>query len=254
MRRRTLATLAALALSAIGVIAAHAFDRSALALVLTACRASWQYVSSPLPCLKVEAPSADLSAYAVLREPLQKQRTILAPLADISGIEDRRLLRSGAPDFFALAWGERRWVLGDTADEPIPDGFALAMNPEKARSQDRLHVHIACLSPKVQTPLAQRIASISPQRFTDLGIRLRGRVIWAMRMDTDDAASFNPLDLLASRMPGADAAMGSHYLIATKQRLPDGRSTFVLLTNFVPPGARHFYSVESLLDPSCSRL
>jgi CDP-diacylglycerol pyrophosphatase len=114
--------------------AALGFDRSALQAVIAGCRLNATLTSSPFPCLKVEKPEDAPGGYALLREPGDQARTILTPLAPISGIEDPRLLDPGAANWFAKAWRERFSVArAFPAKDPWSD-MALAINSQAGRT------------------------------------------------------------------------------------------------------------------------
>lgn len=252
LRRFTSAVLLAFAVLSLCTPSEAKLDRSALGVTVATCRLSTSVTASPMPCLKVVNSDADLSGYAVLREPFERQRTILAALSDIAGIEDSRLLEPVAPNFFALAWAERSWVLGETGAGDVPPGFALAINPKTMRSQDRLHVHIGCLEGAVQAALGKRTVAVNPNRFAALNFKIRGWPLWAMRVDADDLSDLDPIQLLANKLPGASDDMGNHMLVVAHEQLPSGKSTFVLLTNRSDDRTRP-YSVEPLFASSCSQ-
>ncbi|WP_090966662.1 CDP-diacylglycerol diphosphatase [Aureimonas phyllosphaerae] len=227
-------------------------SRSALGVVVAACRANASLLSSPLPCLAVDAGRTDDDGYAILREPGTRQRTILTALAGISGIEDPRLIAANAPNFFADAWRERHWLLspGNATVDP-PNGFALGINSEFERSQDRLHIHMACLRPDVQRVLASRIVSLDLDRFAPLGFRLGGRWVWATRVDGADAMDFDPLRTLRDRMPEVKAQIGRQTLIVVRETLPTGEPTIVLLTNPASGQGRGSFAVERFIRSGC---
>lgn len=251
LRRLTNAVLSAFAVLGFCTPSEAKLDRSALGVTVATCRLNASVTESPLPCLKVKNSDDDLRGYAVLREPFERQRTILAALSDIAGIEDSRLLGLAAPNFFALAWAERSWVLGKTGTGDAPPGFALAINPKTMRSQDRLHVHIGCLEDAVQAALGKRTVAVNPNRFAALNFKIRGWPLWAMRVDADDLRDLDPIQLLAANLPGASEDMGNQMLVVVREQLPSGKSTFVLLTNRSDDRSRP-YSVEPLFASSCS--
>ena len=225
-----------------------ALGRSALALVVDSWRVDALITSLSTPCLAVVRPSDPRSGYAILREPLDPKRMILAALGDIPGIEDPLLLPSGSPNFFADAWNERQRLA-----KAGPVGtIALAINSKMIRSQDRLHIHIGCLAPSVRDALLPRVAAINPSRFARLNFRLHGRAYWAMRIEADNLDDINPFQLLAKRMPGASANMARHSLLLADAVLPSGEHTFILLTNHYAPPRDVPVEMESLLDATCA--
>ncbi|SDO93274.1 CDP-diacylglycerol pyrophosphatase [Aureimonas jatrophae] len=235
--------------AALGLAGTQVSERAALGYVVGLCQANATVTDSPMPCLSVDRRMQRQDGYAVVREPIHKKRTVLTSLAAIPGIEDPMLLDARAPNFFADAWNERaRFLGGSRSGEPA--GFVLAINPQYARSQDRFHIHLACLEPRSLQRLADDLPRISSERFTAMGQTMQGRRLWAMRVDGTDLAVKNPLQLLAEHMPGARESMGRHLLMVIPEAWPDGRRGFVLLTN-QPNDGSPILSVEPFLDKSC---
>jgi CDP-diacylglycerol pyrophosphatase len=252
MRLRSV-LIVCLSVLCLGPINGKAASRSALGIVVSACHTNSTITSSPAPCLAVETKKDAEGGYAVLREPGERQRTILTALSEITGIEDPRLLKAPAPNFFADAWRERYWLLskGNSDDDP-PNGFALGINSPLVRSQDRLHIHIACLRPDIQAALAPRVVAVNPNRFARLNFRLGGRVVSAMRIDAADTLSINPIQILLDKMPGVRAAIGAQTLIAVRETLPNGRPAIVLLTNPSEGSGSKPFTVERLIQSDCN--
>ncbi len=251
MRKRAIALVLALAAFYGGVKLAHAYQRSTLGWVADACAVNAALTSLPFPCLHVGHLPGDLGGYAILREPIDRRRTILVALSAIRGIEDPRLLGRDAPNFFEAAWAQRHWLLDPAQAEPTPSGFALGINSHRSRSQDRLHIHMGCLVPKAAKALAEAAGRLGTGGFKPLGFTIHGRKLWAMRVDAGAIADFNPFAILAAKMPGARTAMGEHLLFVVPERLADGRRTFVLLTNPVGRRTDTFFPVEFMLEPNC---
>jgi CDP-diacylglycerol pyrophosphatase len=230
---------------AVVVIAMSSFaSRSALGLVVEACRINSSLTGSPYPCLKVVRGQDALSSYAVLREPTDKERTILAPLADVSGIEDPRLLAAGAPNYFSDAWKERRDAM---VLRPQKDDFALAINAAVWRTQDRLHIHMGCETPRFRALLKNSRMDIGSAGFT----KLKGNAGWWARFyAVDDLSVLNPLQVVADGVDGARAHMKDVVVGVFSAAAPDGRHGFYVLARVM--GASRFHgSAEDMIDPKC---
>ncbi|WP_271023492.1 CDP-diacylglycerol diphosphatase [Rhizobium sp. RCAM05973] len=232
----------------IAVIIMSSFaSRSALGLVVRACEINSTLTGSPYPCLKVVQAQDPLSAYAILREPTDKERTILAPLDDVPGIEDPRLLVAGAPNYFDAAWRERSAAIGLHAWKVSPQDFALAINPASWRTQDRLHVHMGCETPRFRALLKTHATEIGSGRFTNLRTKAGW---WATFHPADDLSNLNPLKVVADGVDGARSNMKNVVVGVFGSTLSDGRHGFYILARIIGANKSHG-SAEDMIDPKC---
>ncbi|AYG59581.1 CDP-diacylglycerol diphosphatase [Rhizobium jaguaris] len=232
----------------IAVIIMSSFvSRSALGLVVRACEVNSTLTGSPYPCLKIVEAQDPLSSYAVLREATDKERTILAPLADVPGIEDPRLLAAGAPNYFDAAWREQSATIGLRTSKGSPQDFALAINAASWRTQDRLHIHMGCETPRFRALLKTHATEIGSGRFTKLRTNAGW---WATFQAADDLSNLNPLKLVADGLDGARSNMKDVVVGVFGSTLPDGQHGFYILARIV--GANKFRgSAEDMIDPKC---
>lgn len=224
-------------------------SRSALGLVVRACEINSTLTGSPYPCLKVVQAEDPLSSYAVLREPTDKERTVLAPLADVSGIEDPRLLEAGAPNYFDAAWRERLAEIGVHAWKVSPQDFALAINAASWRTQDRLHIHMGCETPRFRALLKGHATEIGSTRFTNLRANPGW---WATFRTADDLSNLNPLKVVADGVDGARSNMRNVVVGVFGSTLPDGRHGFYILARIIG-ASKARGSAEDMIDPKCQR-
>ena len=118
------------------------------------CKLDQRLLRLPTPCLEVTKGRGKGRDYAILRSPLDRSHIILAPTVRVIGIEAPSLRREGAPNYFADAWAARR--LAFPADRLLPaSAIGLAINSQRGRTQDQLHIHIDCLRKEVRAKLAQ---------------------------------------------------------------------------------------------------
>ncbi|WP_337270076.1 CDP-diacylglycerol diphosphatase [Oryzifoliimicrobium ureilyticus] len=222
-------------------------SRSALAVVLKSCEISYRITGAAFPCLKmVEAPSP-LDSYAILREPSSEGRTIFTPLASVRGVEDPRLLKSDAPNYFAMAWGEISAVLPANRDRW--DDAALAINAAVYRTQDHLHIHLGCINPDVRHALSPR--SIGTGAFARMTVKLERQTFWARFVPGDDLERINPFKMVAEGVPGARANMGGATIAVIGGRSADGGKGFYLLATVMSNPPKSLAAAETLLDPTC---
>lgn len=233
---------------AVAVIIMSSFaSRSALGLVVKACEINSTLTGSPYPCLKVVQAQDPLSSYAVLREPTDKERTILAPLADVPGIEDPRLLAAGAPNYFEAAWKEQSATIGLRGWKASPQHFALAINAASWRTQDRLHIHMGCETPRFRALLKTHAAEIESSRFTNLRTKAGW---WATFHPADDLSNLNPLKTVADGVDGARSNMENVVVGVFGATLPDGQHGFYILAR-INGTNKSRGSAEDMIDPKC---
>ncbi|WFU09188.1 CDP-diacylglycerol diphosphatase [Rhizobium sp. CB3090] len=230
------------------IIMSSFVSRSALGLVVRACEVNSTLTGSPYPCLKIVQGQDPLSSYAVLREPTDKERTILAPLADVSGIEDPRLLAAGAPNYFDAAWRERSAGIGPRAWKGSPPDFALAINAASWRTQDRLHIHMGCETPRFRALLKIHATEIGSIRFTNLRTNVGW---WATFRAADDLSNLNPLKLVADGVDGARSNMKNVVVGVFGSTLPDGQHGFYILARIMGANKSRG-SAEDMIDPKCA--
>jgi len=227
------------------VITSSFASRSALGLVVEACKINSPVTGSPYPCLKVVQSQDPLSSYAILREPADRERTILAPLADVSGIEDPRLLTASAPNYFDAAWKERTAANSLRAVKAQPQDFALAINAASWRTQDRLHIHIGCETPRFRSLLKNR--QIESARFTNLQSNAGW---WVKFYPADDLSKLNPFKAVADGVDGARSNMKNVVIGVFGSTQPNGQHGFYVLARIIG-ASKSRGTAEDMIDPQC---
>lgn len=197
---------------------------------------------SPVPCEAVEIGRGVGRGYVLLKDRVGVAQILLLPTARTTGIEDPRLLGSGAPNYFAFAWNARGVVIRKLG-RPLPDSaLGVTVNSVWGRSQDQLHLHIDCLSAPTITALARAAAGPRWAPLTLAGHpylirRLQGPVLHV-----------DPYHLLAGSVPGAAGHMGEWTLALAGD--PDGRD-LLLLAGRADPAHGDEGSAEELQDHDC---
>ena len=190
-----------------------------------------------LPCLKLDRAAG----YAVLRAPTDQVRLLTVPTQRIEGIESPALLRPDAPPYWAYAWNSRAYVV-KAAPRPLGwSDIGMAINSRASRSQDQLHIHVACLDPRVKAALAAHPPAKSGWTRVDFAP-------WAgaYRVRRIELADLNRnlFKMVADEIPGARRAMASHSL-AVAPIGAERNPVFALLDN-----GRDGHA-EELLDLQC---
>ena len=241
------------ALVAIGLMAVAAWgagvQRHALWPVVQACVATYRLIGSPFPCLKVDLQGGEGRGFVVLRPPIGEPDTILSPIRHVTGVEDPFLQSPDAPNYFADAWDARSLL---DSDGPIdPTRVALVVNPAIVRSQDQMHIHIACLVPEAATVLRVFAPRAPIGEWAKLGALIPHSVFWIYRTGQADLAGVYPFRLAAEGLAGM-ARSRADVTIAVASVPMDGTDEFVVLATYV--NAPHQWwpmGSDDLLEYSC---
>jgi CDP-diacylglycerol pyrophosphatase len=239
---RYLTTALLAALPAMWAARALAGGDELRAIVQEQCLPHWLEARDPAPCVRVGPdPDADeRPAYALLHDRKGGAHFLLIPVRTVRGIDEREVLGAAAPNYFAAAWLGRA-ALAEATGRAIPRAaVGMAINPLRARSQDQLHIHIACLRPGFYQGLKQAADGL---RGTWSQVRIDGADYRALRVSGAELGAANPFALIAQGVPGA---MNGYSLLVAGMEFRDGPGFAVLVqTEGVPAG-------ELLLDSSCA--
>ena len=127
----------------------------------------------------------------------------------------------------------------------------MAINSAASRSQDQLHIHVACVAPKVAESLRRHQAEIH-EAWSSPSPALLGHRFAAMKVETDSLANVDPFKLLARGLPSGKFSMGSQTLAVIGATFGDGRTGFYLLANESGASPRKIVGAEALLDDKCA--
>ena len=212
--------------------AANLASRNMLWQVARVCALDKTTTVSPLPCLEANVEAG----YAVLRPPFGRPDTILTPLKAIRGLEDPQLQAPDAPNYFALAYGERRWA------PAAPGKLALAVNSRLARSQDQLHVHMGCLSAEFASRLDGALGPRAAEWF-HAGEMGPGLELWTYRGGKDIGA-LAPFHLLKGLLGDEKA------LARTTLAVIETPADFIVVALRSRPGG-WYAAAEDVVDLRC---
>ena len=227
--------------------AASAEDHDALRkIVVDQCVPHMMAKGNPAPCAEIDLTGRT----AVLKDRNGTTQYLLIPTEVVTGIDDAKILAADAPNYFQAAWVARHFVV-ETAGWAIPrDDLGLAVNSKYGRSQNQLHIHVACVRPDVRASLLANKDKIGTS-WADLDVDLAAHRYRAMRIDGDDLANTNPFKLLADTDPQAKADMGRETLAVMGATFADGKSGFILLSDRADPLHLDMASSGGLLDHDC---
>jgi CDP-diacylglycerol pyrophosphatase len=231
---------------------ALAANRSGLWVVVhDICLPAYQGIGVPFPCTEVNIADGLDRGFAVLQTPSSTPHVIVVPTIRISGIESPALLSANAPNYWEAAWDARRFVEEMAGRRLSRDKIGMAINSAASRSQDQLHIHVACIAPAVANVLRRHQAKIH-EAWSFLSPVLLGHRFAAMKIETDSLAHVDPFKLLASGLPSGKFSMGTQTLAVIGATFADGRAGFYLLANDSGASPRKIVSAEALLDDKCT--
>ena len=209
------------------------------------CVPDARLTGSALPCRQVVANPG----FAVLRAPGERQHFILVPLRPLRGLESPALWQPGQPNWFGLAW-RQRWYLSAWGPAPVADDLiGLALNAPSGRSQDQLHVHLACVRPAIRRQL-WRLAPELDERWRTLPVSLAGGRYQARRLSEAQLLATDFFAALAAHPP---YPLPDPRLSLAVVALPSSAAsrTFLLLAGRAGSQPGDQGSAERLLAPDC---
>ncbi|MBP5971797.1 CDP-diacylglycerol diphosphatase [Brasilonema sp. CT11] len=201
---------------------------------------------NPAPCVRVDLKNG----YALLKDKVGVAQYLLLPTAAISGIESPALLLKNVPEYWRYAWEARDLISQRLQRKLRRDEIGLAVNSAYGRSQNQLHIHIDCISPKTRSALLLHLSTISTD-WAALSVKLNRHNYRARRIYSTDLRNVNPFLLLLQEHE-AQNNMGAMTLVIVGVKFENGDEGFILLTDTANLLHGDRGSGEELLDHSCA--
>ncbi|MGI8487521.1 CDP-diacylglycerol diphosphatase [Pectobacterium sp. S5] len=212
-------------------------------IVSEQCVPNQQRNGKPAPCLEVNLAEG----YVLFDDRNGPYHDLLLPTDKISGIESPELLQPGIPNFFEQAWA-RRGRLSSEAGKPIKDDYlSLAINSRYGRTQNQLHIHIACLRPEIYQTLNQQFPTLSGD-WKVLPAKINGHVYLAKMLTANELTQSDPFKTLDRYAQQRDESIGKYGLAMVST--PAGEK--VLLASGLDVFNMSLGSVEEIQDFSCA--
>lgn len=207
-------------------------------IVSERCVPEQQSSGSSVSCLQVNLAQR----YTVFNDANGPLHTLLIPTDKITGIESVELLNRETENYFQHGW-DTRYFLQQQATFPVPDRYlALAVNSRYGRTQNQLHLHLACLKPEVYQAISQLEMDIGYQ-WKRLEIPLSGHRYLAIKVP----ATTHPFMALAQYVQAKGDRMENYGLV----RLATDSDEAILLATRIRLTALTLGAAEELLDMDC---
>ena len=229
-------------------------SRGLLWRVVEACVLDHNVTGLALPCLFVETGDDAARGYAVIRSPLERVHVIVTPTFRTIGIEAPRLRGPDAPNYFNDAWSARRFVAAALPRPPDRADFALAVNSRFGRSQDQLHIHVACIRREITDTLAALAPKLRDGAWTRIKVLPRAPLYWARFVPGDDLAKVNVFDEVASGLSVPASGMDEMTIVVVGMDAATDHSDggFAILARKRIPHSNDEAHGEALIDHDCS--
>lgn len=198
-------------------------------------------------CLAVD-PSNEV---AILPGIIGRYHYLAVPTIRMTGIEDPQVKDPHLPNYWELAWSAAyryfpKRVTANRAD------IGLAINSKLGRTQNQLHIHIACLRADIRRELRAHESQIGPSWSKPI-LQVGPQDYRIMRVQSPTLDGVYPF-LLLLKVPQASANMAQHTLVVTGATWDRGtKAGFYILDDAAHdtdngPDLAHG---EDLLDENC---
>jgi CDP-diacylglycerol pyrophosphatase len=222
-------------------VAADSPNRNALwSIVHDRCHAGYQRTGAYAPCASVDEDSGT----ALFKASFDPYQYLLLPLAPVTGIEDPAL-QAPTSRYLQDAWAGRILVTSRFNNTLPESNIVLTVNPQNARTQDQLHIHISCASPAT----AAALKTVDATEYGDwkpLSTQLNNHTYQALAVTADDLKSKNLFQDVYAKVTGDGEQMG-YATVAVVNVAPDQFLLLVAEGTVDQPIA-----AEILQDHNCS--
>ena len=207
------------------------------------CVPNQQKNNDPTPCSKVDLTER----YVLFKDNRGPYHDLIMPVDKITGIESPLLQQENVKPYFYQAW-ENRAALSEEFGKPINDQLlALTINSKYGRSQNQLHIHLACLNPKVYKTLQKEMSQID-QTWKPLSENLVGHQYLARKLAGTDLRKEDPFKLLQRYADKQGNSIGTYGLALVVN--PAGE--MILLANHLKIIDMNLASAGELQDYRCA--
>ena len=212
-------------------------------IVSQQCVPNQQQNDNPAPCLKVDLTQG----YVLFKDNKGPFHDLVIPIDKVSGIESRVLQMQQTPPYFSQAWNNRNRLSAEIGKPLKDEWISLAINSKYGRSQNQLHIHIACLRQDIHDTLSEQQHNID-QYWRPLPEKLLGHQYLAKKLSGTDLIKEDPFHLLQGFVLEQDDSIDNYGLALTVN--PQGE--MILLANRLKLTDLNLGSTGEILDYECA--
>jgi CDP-diacylglycerol pyrophosphatase len=184
--------------------------------------------------------------YIILKDNsrLKPAAYLIIPTIRVTGIEDKQIFLPPVVDFWTNGWQQAQLLL----KRPAAD-IGLAINSARGRTQNQLHIHIACVLPAVARTLADNADRIGsePATAAELALAPAQHSYRVIKVRAGLGGTDSPFNLVAA-MPGTGGDMSSQSIAVVGSTTPGAYHVLDISNHGGSAGV-----AEELLDQTCRR-
>lgn len=212
-------------------------------IVSQQCVPNQQKNDEPAPCLKVNLTEH----YVLFKDNKGPYHDLVMPTDKIIGIESKVLQTDRVLPYFSLAWNNRDHISAEAGKVLKDRWVSLAINSRYGRSQNQLHIHVACLRQDVYNTLSEQAQNID-QHWRPLAVKLVGHQYLAKKLEGTDLVKEDPFRLLKSYAMKQGDNIGNYGLALVTG--PQGE--MILLANRLNLADLNLGSAGEIQDYRCA--
>ncbi|MFP3019468.1 MAG: CDP-diacylglycerol diphosphatase [Arsenophonus sp.] len=195
------------------------------------------------PCIKVD----EKQRYIIYKDRNGVLHNLLLPLDRISGIESSILQQKKTKNYFLLAWKNRKLFI-KSEDKSFNEEFlSLAINSKYGRTQEQLHIHIACLKPEVFQIIKDNENYIT-NSWKPLKKKINNHQYIAIKIPFSNIDKISPFNYI-KKYAAEQGDRISYYGLA--MILSNQKNEFILLANRIRLFDFNFGSAGEIQDYQC---
>ncbi|SQI35701.1 CDP-diacylglycerol pyrophosphatase [Leminorella richardii] len=181
-------------------------------------------------CVSVVLTPDEEHGYTVFKDRKGPLHFLLIPTVKIEGLESPVLQQPETTHYFLKAW-QARGYLAQASDRPVARNMvSLTVNSAYARSQEQLHIHIACIRPEIKAQLDSQIERFSEQ-WMPVEYGLNGSHYLARTLTESQFQEMSPFRRMAKELPGAAEEMSKYGIALVAYSDLDNRPMYLLMVN-----------------------
>ncbi|WP_157952963.1 CDP-diacylglycerol diphosphatase [Limnobaculum parvum] len=210
-------------------------------------------ISTASPCIDVVLTPETKRGYAIFKDRKGPLHFLLIPTAKIDGIESKELQQPDSTDYLYQAW-MARYYLAQQVGKPISrEMVSLAVNSAYGRSQEQLHIHIACIKPEIQAQLGSQMDTFS-EKWSSVPYGINNHHYIARTLTESQLREVSPFQRVAMEVSDAADNMEKYGLALVAYTGHNNMPMYLLLANRLDIFGMNVGHTSDIQDYQCDLL